>query len=532
MLVGIRTDSSELIGSGHVMRCLALAGLLFKRGARVVFFCGTGVGNLNELILQRGFEVKELKKPDREYPFFGNLSDSSSISPLEARMFQLSDARETCTKLDHEVFDWLVVDHYGLGEIWEKELRAHTKKIMVIDDLANRPHDCDVLLDQGVMEDQASRYRRLVSPSCTTLFGPKYVLLRDEFCYVGQSIRCHTGVVRRIIIFFGASDLENFTDLVLDILSEPVFSHIVLDIVLGGANKSIRSITERAQARGNAKVHIQIDYMAELMSQADLMVGAGGSSTWERLHLGVPGLVVILSSNQRLSAEWLHTRGYHRCVGDLSTLTIRALRDALIIAVQDSKEIRRMSNKGRLLVDGKGTERVTSILANGIRVEEWTVRQAKEADSELLWIWANDNEVRASSHSQEKIDWADHQKWYLRKLHDPLCYFFIVCSDLGPIGQVRLEVSGNEAILDYSIGQQFRNMGLGATLLRQVIPMFCRLENSNQMVIRAEVKFDNVASMKALERAGFRRSHSNRQEVGTYLFRSTGATRDQEQASR
>ena len=200
----IRADASIEMGSGHVMRCLALAEELKKNGFDITFITRAHEGNLNGLISDKGMKVAELSAPDSRSAPVGNGCSDDCAEWLGVTQEQ--DARETINALGKTIPYWLIVDHYGLDELWEKTIRPHVKKIMVIDDLANRHHDCEMLLDQNWFDDKESRYRGLVPAGCTQLFGPEYALLRPEFAEARKNLKPRTGEVKRIFVFFGGAD--------------------------------------------------------------------------------------------------------------------------------------------------------------------------------------------------------------------------------------------------------------------------------------------------------------------------------------
>jgi UDP-2,4-diacetamido-2,4,6-trideoxy-beta-L-altropyranose hydrolase len=271
MNVFIRVDSSTLLGAGHVMRCLALAHDLSKTGAHVSFICRQLPGNLISTIKGQGFHVWQLE-PDQD------------------------DATQTYSYIKNATSpDWLVVDHYHLDHHWERKVRPLVKKILVIDDLANRAHDCDRLLDQNLYPDPGNRYKGLVSSEACLWLGPKYLLLRDEF----QQIRPRTreASLKRILISFGGTDPTNETLKALQALAELKLSFHV-DVVVGSAHPAIGKMKEICARQSSFRVHEQIDYLATLMNEADVAIGAGGTSTWERCLLGLPTITVEVADNQ------------------------------------------------------------------------------------------------------------------------------------------------------------------------------------------------------------------------------------------
>jgi UDP-2,4-diacetamido-2,4,6-trideoxy-beta-L-altropyranose hydrolase len=332
MNVIFRVDASIHIGSGHVMRCLTLADRLQELGANVGFICKEFPGNLIDFIRKKNrFTVYSL--PDSP-PL--SLSDWSS------------DAEQTGVVLQqkqHQI-DWLVEDHYTLGEKWENQLRLYVKNIMVIDDLANRKHNCDILLDQNWFKDMDSRYDGLVPARCIQLLGPQYALLRKEFSEARKSLQPRNGKVRRILIFFGNPDPTNETAKALKVLQRlPNFKGIKIDVIIGEINKHRPEIEHLITLMPNTKLYVQADNMAELMVAADLALGACGSTIWERHFLGLPTISIITADNQIQVTEDIEhfetmwNLGWHE---DVSTST---LATAVAQAVENPKALKTMSEK-------------------------------------------------------------------------------------------------------------------------------------------------------------------------------------------
>lgn len=311
MNVCIRTDSSVAIGSGHVMRCLTLADALHDANATVSFICRELPGNLNEYIAQKGYQVHSL--------------------PFKESMACEEDAQLTLAILEGNggSIDWLIVDHYGIDARWESILRSRVKKIMVIDDLADRRHECDLILDQNYYPEMEHRYDDLLPTHCRKLLGPGHALLRMEFLQARKKLRQRDGSVGRILISFGGSDLTNETEkavLALRMLNRP---NILLDVVVGSANPHRAGIEKLCSALPNATFHYQISNIAELMIQADLAIGAGGASTWERCFLGLPTLTVITADNQTETTVALAAAGVIWNLGCASEVTAESLLETL-----------------------------------------------------------------------------------------------------------------------------------------------------------------------------------------------------------
>lgn len=309
----IRTDASIEIGSGHVMRCLAIAHQLKKHDIDVCFMMKEVPGNLIDYVVMQGF---------------------SNITSLESA-------------------DLYIIDHYSIDKDWEQQLRTYTNKIMVIDDLANRPHDCDLLLDQNVVPQFETRYEGLVPAHCVKLLGPSYLIIRDEFIKSRQNMLDRTGKVKNLLIFMGGTDPTDETIKILSALQETTTNLETIHIVIGNGNVHKEHI-QAICAKSGFYYHCQIDYMAELMLKVDFCIGAGGSSTWERCYLGLPSSSTIVADNQRIATEYAAGLGAVWNIGWHEHVTISSYVDLLNKLPNETSDLMRMSDNGLQLTESVG----------------------------------------------------------------------------------------------------------------------------------------------------------------------------------
>jgi UDP-2,4-diacetamido-2,4,6-trideoxy-beta-L-altropyranose hydrolase len=323
--VCIRTDASIEIGSGHVMRCLTLAETLREKGATVVFLCRELPGNLIGYIKEKGFFVHRLPAPEKANSLFEGTKHAQWLGvPWQ------TDAKEVSKALGAlPLQQWLVIDHYALDAGWEKQMRPLVGRIMVIDDLADRCHESDLLLDQNLYVNMESRYDGLLPARCKKFLGPKYALLRPEFREARRTLRERDGIVRRILIFFGASDQTNETGKALRAITSLNRPDISLDVIVGGVNPHKEEIKSLCQKIPNATYHRQVANMAELMASADLAIGAGGTTTWERCYLKLPSITVVLADNQQETTNAVASTGASLVLGRSGEVTEVSLARAI-----------------------------------------------------------------------------------------------------------------------------------------------------------------------------------------------------------
>lgn len=359
--VAFRADASVQIGTGHVMRCLTLADELTRQGHECRFVCREHEGHLGELITSKGYGLTLLPScSDNE------LDTKDSRSDNYARWLGVpwqEDARQTLDALTPWQPDWLVVDHYALDAEWERALANVVGSIMVIDDLANRCHECALLLDQNLGRVE-SDYDGLLPEDCQRLTGPGYALLRPEFANLReQSLkRRQQPELKRILISLGGVDRTNVTGQVLDALSEsalPVTTE--LDIIMGAAAPYLDEVRQQvARMPFKATVSVGVTDMAERMCLADLSIGAVGSTSWERCCLGLPAILMVLAENQKSAAEALKRSGAVIIIN--SGVGVRAELERLMNSDNTENRLTRMIQLGSDLVQGDGCTRVVNEL--------------------------------------------------------------------------------------------------------------------------------------------------------------------------
>lgn len=358
MTILFRTDASIAMGSGHVMRCLTLADELRKRGAEVMFMCREHTGHLISLIEGKGYQVVRLQQPESEYVTAPE--DVSHAAWLGVSWQQ--DAADTINALADAHPQWLIIDHYAIDYRWEQKLRSHVGKIMVVDDLADRPHDCDLLLDQNLYQSMETRYDNQVPNTCQKLLGPKFALLRPEFGAARKTLRQRSGEIKRVLVFFGGVDSTNETEKALQALASVTDHQFDVDVVVGGGNLNKERISNICSLYERFHYYCQVDNMAELMTSADFAIGAGGSTTWERCSLGLPSLVITLAENQVHIAQSAAKAGVLKYIGYFNTVSVEKLCQTISTAFATEGILNNMSENAQTLVDGEGVMRVADIM--------------------------------------------------------------------------------------------------------------------------------------------------------------------------
>ena len=500
MSVLLRADASHAIGSGHVMRCLTLATALRERGAAARFVCREHDGHLCDLIQEQGFTVTRLPLRERIPSDHDGLAHAAWLGGSWQ-----DDAEGTRAALEAwgRKPEWLVVDHYALDHRWEQALRSSVQRLMVIDDLADRTHDCDLILDQNLVAEMDTRYVDKVPEACGLLLGPGYALLQPRFAEIHPSTRVRTGPIKRVLISFGGADLNNLTERSLRVFLSLNRPDIEVDVVMPARPSVVDAIRQLASGNDHIHLHEFLPTLAGLTAAADLAIGAAGASSWERLCLGLPALIVTLADNQVPIASELNRRELVRWIGghaDVSEeVMARALRDQIERGA-DANWSRRCLET----VDGLGAGRVCAAMTV-TAATKLRLRPATPADQSLLLELANDPTTRRTAFSPEQISPATHEAWFRARLEDSgACRLYIAETDdqdHAALGQVRFERHNRQWEVHYALARVFRRRGLGAVLVEAAIQTL-RAEFPGAAVY-GQVKIDNRPSRRTFERLGF-----------------------------
>lgn len=341
--VALRADAGPVIGSGHVMRGLTLAAALRAHGAAVTFVCGDSPGHLGDRIAAAGF----------------------GVALIAAGLPETADAQATQAALQRAGgCDLLLVDHYGLGVAWETTLRPTARCLAAIDDLADRAHDVDLLLDQNLGRLPRD-YARLLPPHTRRLIGPAHALLRPEFAAARPaSLARRTTVThwRHLLISLGGADPQQATVQVLRALAGcPLPAHATITVVLGALATTRDAVAALLPTLPCAtRLLVDVADMARLLAEADVAIGAAGGSAWERCCLGLPGALLVLADNQRPGTQALVAAGAALALGavdDLHTTLPQALEQ-----LAEPGRLQAMSAAAAAITDGQGAERVAAAL--------------------------------------------------------------------------------------------------------------------------------------------------------------------------
>ncbi len=511
--VAIRVDASTRMGTGHVMRCLTLATKLKEHGANVIFLSKKHQGNLNQLITQKGFELFELSAPIQ------NIENETDEKLWLGCNFQ-DDANECLQAFKSLTIVLLIVDHYSLDAHWQRLIKAKLSltKIMVIDDLANRSHDCDFLLDQ-TLGRKKSDYEKLVPNYCQLLLGADFIMLRDEFLQNRatakntRNSRIKASGIENILITMGGTDPDNIAEKLLNWLIK--FQHdsqtsnkIQVTLVANQASAFIKNLEEISANHDWITIVINPESMAKLMLATDIAIGSSGATAWERCCLGLPSLSIISAENQKFVSENLTRAGAIINLSHFSKLTYTKFSESLT-RITSIITYQQMVEQSFACCDGLGLTKVADVLLVILSSNVCLVKASYD-DCQSLFDWQSNSDIRKYFHNSEPVKWQQHCDWLTDTLANNSKHLYMIKrydSDeqkLQSVGVLRLDAlqsSKYEIDADWEvsiiISPKHQGKSIADKAIRQIPESF------KEQGIIAEVHSDNIASHKLFSRAGF-----------------------------
>ncbi len=354
----IRCDASLSVGTGHVVRCLTLAGVLKSRGWRVTFAAREMPQPLRADIEGAGHDLIIIGDQD----------------PLEAEPATIMRALTDAPPL------LALVDHYDVGRDWEKAMAEVAPHVMAIDDLAEQPHAVSILLNQNLGYSPAE-YDGLIGDNCRLLMGPGYALLRPQFSATRGSAPRVRDSVERILVFISGSDQHDVTGLAARAAAD---TGVRVDVVAGSAYPFSRGLETWARTVTNVTVHHNVTEMATLMHSADLSVGAPSSASWERCCLGLPTLLIGVAENQRRVASALAEVGAAQHLGWYDEVGEPNIVSAIERLRSDPSRLASMSRAAAAVTDGRGAEQVAEVIQSTVLHRESAQKEGHRGDIQTV----------------------------------------------------------------------------------------------------------------------------------------------------
>lgn len=477
-----RCDASPTIGAGHVYRSMVVADALWSLDWKTVFVSQEGTKAVVPVLADGPHELLEVDR-------------------------QVADEPDSIARMVSSDIQLVVVDHYGLDLRYEEKCRRMADQLLVIDDLADRNHCCDALLDQARADDDAS-YISLCPNDCRMLLGPSHALLRSQFRdrrRLALARRRELKQIDRVLVSFGATDGRHLVPVTLQSLANVDFRGQV-DVVMSAQAQSIAEARSLASKMPFAiRILTDVADMADLMTQADFAIGAAGGTTWERCCLGLPVLMVTTNSNQDGVADVVATAGGAVHLGAFDTVTGDDISAAFEKAIDDRSGYDGLSTAAFGICDGLGVGRVLNALLPELGRDgaEISLRCARLDDAKTVYRWQSHPETRRYFHERTSPSWDEHMSWFSARLESRNDIYRIIVKGDKPAGVLRLDVRDDG---DYTVSilvdpdQKQRGVGLAALRLgRKLLP---------HVRLVAEVSPDNQASVALFEAAGYRDSGS------------------------
>jgi len=472
-----RADASVAIGTGHLMRCLALAQAWKDDGGSCLFAVAQCPLAMEERLISEGMQIVHLAASP------GGEADAAAL---------IEFARATRAA-------WVVVDGYAFCAEYQRHLKNAGIRQLFIDDTGHAgSYFADLVLDQNAHATENFYSTR--HAGTRLLLGSLYALLRREFrAWHGWQPEI-SDIGRRVLVMMGGSDPGNVTHLVIQALQRIKTKEIQATVVIGGSNPNLASLNEAVEKSSlSMRLENNVQDMAELMAEADIAISSAGTTCWEMCFLGLPAVLIDVAPNQRPIAEELHRRGVAVHLGSASNISATQMAEKLDLLLADSERRALMAKRGRELVDGRGASRVVA----DIRSHDLQLRPAEVSDCRLLWEWANDPQVRQASFTQNPIHWNEHVDWFRQKLRDENSMIFIATDEAGmPVGQVRCDTTiPGEAKIHISIAKEQRGKGYAVGLIDLAVRSIFLKDKPT--ILHAWIKQENKTSVHAFEACGF-----------------------------
>ncbi len=516
-----RCDASLAIGSGHVMRCRTLARELSQRGAEIILICRNQPGDLIS-VLKREFTVIGLSH--QKHPTFKSEQQQS----LEGRDLyanwlgctQQLDAIQTLAGLKQsgiDSCDWLVVDHYGLDASWHQTViegltttLSTRPRLLSIDDLADRPHQADILLDQNFFgEATQNRYTNLVPKHCRQLLGPHFALLGPEYAKLHPLVPTRT-TLQRVLVFFGGVDPNNLTATALAALMTPELSHLAVDVVLGTQSPHLAAVKTLMAEFDKASLHTSLPTLAGLIARADFAIGAGGTTTWERACLGLPSLVVPIAANQIPIAQGLKEHGHIQLLQTNSEIKAEQIKQALLQILQKKEPLA----SGQELTDGYGSQRLATAMLGCSKTIH--LRPLQTNDQPLLKRWNNYQSELISKNLTESIKPKKHKVPLTAEPNSERRLHWIVMDGNGcPLGQVHLDrsINNHTASIDISLDPTASNLEITEQIFRKTLKKI-ECTWGSDVIFLSEKRNSNLPKTNPIEKVSHKHSKLSPPSLG------------------
>jgi spore coat polysaccharide biosynthesis predicted glycosyltransferase SpsG/RimJ/RimL family protein N-acetyltransferase len=393
----------------------------------------------------------------------------------------------------------VAIDGYHFGSEYQLAIKRAGFQLLAFDDHGHAEYYwADIVLNQNLSANEHLYQRR--HPDTRLLLGTRYALLRQEFLKWENQQRVFSETANKLLVTLGGGDSENFTLKVIKALKLSTQDDLEAIVITGTNNPYEQQIRQVAhESFFPIQVIRNVANMPELMAWADIAISAAGSTSWELAFMGVPTIFLATADNHIPIAKKLETRGAGINLGEANHVSINQIAEQLN-NLRHSKEARQqLSINAQKLVDGKGEKRIVHIMMKS----SMHLRSAQMDDCSLVWEWANDPAARSASFRSESISWDQHLEWFKSKINDPQCIFYIAVDvNQTPIGHIRFDLQGQDAIVSITIEAGSRGKGYGSQLIQRASQRI--LERKEIHTIHAFIKEENPISCHVFRKAGYR----------------------------
>jgi UDP-2,4-diacetamido-2,4,6-trideoxy-beta-L-altropyranose hydrolase len=488
----IRADAGTAIGSGHIMRSLAIAQAWQAMGGTARFVCHDLPSTLSERLVE----------------------EDVLVEPVTADSGSADDAQHLLATANKHCAAAVVVDGYHFGQRYQDIIAEYSGTTLTIDDYGHlSDYRTSIVLNQNAGASEALYRSR--SNHTRLLLGPQFALVRRELHTASGRDRRRDGTVKTILVTLGGSDPDNVTETVIRALQRLGEQDFRFRIIVGGLNDQLERLSALVKDDARFEFLCDVRDMASQYTWADLAIAAGGSSNWEMCCFGLPRLILVIAENQQSVASELARAGAAFNLGDASSVTVEQLANELQQLVPDVMRIQDCGESARRLVDGQGAVRCAQELVRpgttgSSTVEnrppdgsdsELVLRDVTNDDWQLLLDWRNDPTSRSASRNSEAIEPTAHREWLSRCLANDCSTLLIAELNGIPAGTVRID-SGPVSELSWTVAPEARGKGLGSRMVSQVV-------RTSRVPLRAVTRSDNLASQRIARAAGFVFDHSD-----------------------
>lgn len=479
----IRADATVSMGTGHIMRCIALGQAWKKQGGDVTFISHSPSKAITNRLDAEGFDLIRIKRicPDTQ--------------DIEATLNILCNPDLYTKNQAAYGGQWVVLDGYHFTPDYQKAITDKGFNLLVIDDYNHLDqYHATILLNQNIASDQ---YHYACPDDTTKLLGTEYIMLRSEFL-TAKPIQ-KSACAQNILITMGGSDPNNITLKVIAAIKEITHPDLKFKIIVGPENPNTGYLKTTFSSQDSTIELIENADMPQMMAWADLALTAGGSTCWELCYMAVPFIIITVAQNQIKLSCALEQAGAAVCMGKDACVTPQNIKDRLLMMIRDPEKLEKMKQLGTRLVDGKGSSRIIRAMV-GTKI---VLRSARINDAKLLCDWANEKETRAASFNPDPIPWETHLTWFEQKLSDQNTWIYIAKNNTNnDIGMIRFDKTDVFYKISYLIDKSFRGLGLGSCILKAGIE---KIKSDIELPAQfaGEIKTDNLASIRSFENCGF-----------------------------